>query len=112
MFAERKISLLAVVAFHAGNQRRTGHTVPDLYAGHALAYFYHITGKLVSQYDRVEMHTILKHSWDVGSADSGGFYFYLHSSRSHLRLLIIHITYVFICTYNCCFHLLICSFLP
>lgn len=75
-------------------------------------YFYHITGKLVSQYDRVEMHTILKHSWDVGSADSGGFYFYLHSSRSHLRLLIIHITYVFICTYNCCFHLLICSFLP
>ena len=77
---------------------------------HSFSYLYHIAGKLMSQYDRIKMYAVMQDSGDVGPTDTGGFYLNLYSAGCDLRLFIIHITYVFICAYNCCFHFLSAPF--
>ena len=110
VLAQRKVSVLTVVAFHTGFQRSSGYMIPDFHFGNSLSHFHNITGELMSQHDRIKVYPVVQHSGNIGPADTGSLHFYLDFSRSRSGLLIIQVLYIFVCNYNSSFHVIFLLF--
>ena len=106
VLAQRKVSILAVIAFHTRQKGRSGHGISHLKLGYAFPHLYYIAGKLVAQHNGIEMGSMVKHPRHIGTADSGSPDFHLDRTRRYLRSGIIIISEIFVAIQNCCFHLL------
>ena len=104
MLAQGEVALLAVVALHAGEQRRAGDGVPHLDGGDALAYLHHIAGKLVAQHHRVEVGPMVEHPGHVAAADACGPHPHLHRAGQCLWGGELLVADVLVAVQNCCFH--------
>ena len=71
MFAEGVITFLAVVTFHAWKKWCSGYTVADFYLCYTFTDFYYITGKFMSENDRVKMNAVVQNTRNIRSADTG-----------------------------------------
>ena len=104
VFAEREVSLLAVVAFHAWEEWCAGYAVAYFNLGYAFADFYYVAGEFVAEDYRIKMNTVVQYSRDVGAADAGVSDADLHCAFGYLWFFNFLILYVFVCYYYCCFH--------
>ena len=104
MFAKGEVALLAVVTFHAWKKWCSGYTVADFYLCYTFTDFYYITGKFMTENDRVKMYAMIQNTRDVRSADAGISDFDLYGAFCYLWLFNFLILYIFICNYYCCFH--------
>ena len=96
MLAQGIVALLAVRAFHTGDQRCRGRVITHVEAGHACTDLADDTGELVAQDDGIIVGSIGVHTRHIRTADTRRFDADHDLAGTSLRCLYLFITQILI----------------